>query len=291
MKTLFIFLFFLGAVPSGSVSMKADNVPAPSDTTIQYVVDYKRVEGFDGSQLNGKCITSYKVDTVNTAKGVILRHSIVTDEAVPKNPVIVLDGKVISRRRYEKLDPASIESITIVKNGSVESVKKYPGWENGVILIETKSVVPIKENKDKSVQVGYGKKVEKEELTYSVQSVKVDENVFARDIYEYLQGKVPGLYVQDHKICIRGINSMNSSSEPLILVDGVEVGRIDIINPADVYSVDVMKDASSSIYGVKGANGVLLITTKAGQRVKEQEAAARKAEKAARKAERAARKK
>jgi len=64
------------------------------------------------------------------------------------------------------------------------------------------------------------------------------------------------------RIIIRGIGSINSSNDPLILVDGSEITDLSTINPNDVKSVDVLKDASSSIYGVRGANGVILITTK-----------------------------
>ena len=64
------------------------------------------------------------------------------------------------------------------------------------------------------------------------------------------------------RIIIRGIGSINSSNDPMILVDGSEITDLSTINPNDVKSVDVLKDASSSIYGVRGANGVILITTK-----------------------------
>ena len=256
MKTLFILLSLLGAVRSG----------ASSDTTVQYIVDYQRVENFDGSLLCGKNVSSYQVDTVMTSNGVILRHNIVTEGAQPKNPVIVVDGKVVTKRKFERLDPASIESITIVKNGSVEAVKQYPGWENGVILVETK---PVNSNKDKRVQIGYGV-ANQDDLPYSVGSLKPSDKEFYKDIYEYLRGRVAGVQVLDKSIRIRGVNSMYSSEEPLILVDGSEIGDISVINPQDIYSIDVLKDASASIYGVKGANGVILITTKSGQQAKGQ---------------------
>ena len=66
----------------------------------------------------------------------------------------------------------------------------------------------------------------------------------------------------DKRIIIRGVGSINSSNDPLILVDGSEITDLSTINPNDVKSVNVLKDASSSIYGVRGANGVILITTK-----------------------------
>ena len=116
---------------------------------------------------------------------------------------------------------------------------------------------------DEEVNVGYGT-VKKKDLTSSVSTVKVKDNEMASysNIYDYLAGRVPGVQVTpDHKLVVRGINSINSSTDPLILVDGVEMTDISAINPRDVKTVDVIKDGSAAIYGVRGANGVVLITT------------------------------
>jgi len=125
----------------------------------------------------------------------------------------------------------------------------------------TSRYVPKEES---AVNVGYGS-VNKDDLTSSVSKLDVDEKVINAysNIYDYLQGRVPGLMVTpDHKIVIRGINSINLSSDPLILVDGVEVTDLSGLSPNDVESVSVLKDGSAAIYGVRGANGVILITTK-----------------------------
>ena len=118
-----------------------------------------------------------------------------------------------------------------------------------------------------SVNLGYGY-VKKEKLTNAVSSVKIDDNEVANynDIGEYLQGRVPGLTVikdgSRYRFLIRGLNTINGTSEPLLIVDGVEVSDISYLNPRDVASVNVLKDASASIYGARGAFGVILITTK-----------------------------
>lgn len=118
---------------------------------------------------------------------------------------------------------------------------------------------------DTDVNIGYGT-VKKSDLTTSVATLDMERDTQTKsysDMYEYLQGRVPGLQVTpDKRIIIRGIGSINSSTEPLILVDGAEVSDLSTINPHDVKTVDVLKDGSSSIYGVRGANGVILITTK-----------------------------
>lgn len=112
------------------------------------------------------------------------------------------------------------------------------------------------------VNVGYGKQV-RNKSSYSVENVPIDKTIStSNNIYEYLRGKVAGLQVVGNKIYIRGVNSMNSSTDPLILVDGMEVTDISILNPNDIKDISVLKDASASIYGVRGANGVILITTK-----------------------------
>lgn len=118
-----------------------------------------------------------------------------------------------------------------------------------------------------SVNVGYGY-VKKSHLVNSVSTVKVDKNEVASytDIGEYLQGRVPGLQVikngDSYRYVIRGINTINASTDPLLVVDGCEVNDISYLNPRDIKSVEVLKDASASIYGTRGGCGVILITTK-----------------------------
>ena len=85
------------------------------------------------------------------------------------------------------------------------------------------------------------------------------------DIYDYLRSRVPGLLIRGEEVYIRGINSINAVSSPLILVDGVEIEDLSTVNPYDVDGVEVIKDASSAIYGFRASGGVIKITTKAGK--------------------------
>ena len=127
---------------------------------------------------------------------------------------------------------------------------------------------------DEVVVVGYGAQ-KKVNLTGAVASVDVNKTIDSRpitDIGRALQGAVPGLTITTNSgeiggaptIKIRGsIGSPNGDSKPLILVDNVEVTDISMVNPDDIESISVLKDAASaSIYGARGAFGVLLITTK-----------------------------
>jgi TonB-dependent SusC/RagA subfamily outer membrane receptor len=120
------------------------------------------------------------------------------------------------------------------------------------------------------VNVGYGT-VNKKDLTSSVSTVK--EKDFANQnptlLWETLAGKVPGLQVIRNgpsvRLLIRGVNSLNSSTDPLIIVDGMAIDDLNFINPHDVESIDVIKDGSAAIYGSRGSNGVIIITTKRGK--------------------------
>ena len=123
---------------------------------------------------------------------------------------------------------------------------------------------PQLSKEDREVNIGYGT-VDRSELTTAVSGFKADRNrpTSYADMYEYLRGRVAGVMVTpENKILVRGVNSINASTDPLILVDGVETTDLSVINPADVSSVDVIKDGSASIYGMRGANGVILITTR-----------------------------
>ena len=138
-------------------------------------------------------------------------------------------------------------------------------------------LVPDADNAlDEVVVIGYGTS-KKSDLTGSVATVKMQDITQAPtpSIDQTLQGRMAGVDVMSTSgepgastsIRIRGTRSINASNEPLIIVDGVvdTVHDIGEINSADVESISVMKDASSTaIYGSRGANGVILITTKKG---------------------------
>ena len=130
------------------------------------------------------------------------------------------------------------------------------------------------ETLDEVVVVGYGT-AKKRDLTGAITQVKA-ENLMATaptNIQEALRGKAAGVMVaggglnDTPMIRIRGNRSISASNEPLFVIDGVPVnGGSDILNPSDVASIEVLKDASATaIYGARGANGVILVTTKKGE--------------------------
>ena len=122
--------------------------------------------------------------------------------------------------------------------------------------------------------IGYGT-VKKRDLTGSVVSVKGEDiaKVPSSNPLESIQGKVPGVDItrtsgsasSGVNINIRGTRSISAGNGPLIIVDGVQYSSLQDLNPNDIASMDILKDASSTaIYGSRGANGVILITTKKG---------------------------
>ena len=122
------------------------------------------------------------------------------------------------------------------------------------------------------VVVGYGVQ-RKSDLTGAVASVKAGDvlkSTPSGNVSDALQGRMAGVSVvsagdpsSDQTIRIRGINSITADSEPLVVVDGFIGGSLKALNPADIQSIEVLKDASATaVYGSRGANGVILVTTK-----------------------------
>ena len=163
-----------------------------------------------------------------------------------------------------------------VKPGAILQVS-FVGYTTQEVKATSVMKVVLKDDTellDEVVVVGYGAQ-KKVNLTGAVASVDVNKTIDSRpitDIGRALQGAVPGLTITTNSgeiggaptIKIRGsIGSPNGDSKPLILVDNVEVTDISMVNPDDIESISVLKDAASaSIYGARGAFGVLLITTK-----------------------------
>jgi TonB-linked SusC/RagA family outer membrane protein len=134
-------------------------------------------------------------------------------------------------------------------------------------------------NLDEVVVIGYGT-AKKSDLTGSIAVIKQDDykEQPVNRIDQILQGRISGVNVTNssgapgglYSIRIRGANSINGNNDPLVVVDGFVGGDLRTINPSDIESIQILKDASSTaIYGSRGANGVILITTKSGVRGKQ----------------------
>lgn len=184
--------------------------------------------------------------------------------------------------------PKSRDAIEVSYIGYLTKkvVLKDNNW-NRIVLQEDIKVL------DDVVVVGYGT-VKKRDLTGAISTVKADDLGLAgvSSIGHALEGKAAGLYVRQNSaqpgggldILVRGAGSINASNDPLYIVDGFPIAKLDpikgsdqkmdpgtqgvlnFLNPNDVESIEVLKDASAtSIYGARAANGVVIITTKRGK--------------------------
>ena len=153
----------------------------------------------------------------------------------------------------------------------------YIGYESIEIAARPEMKVELKESKvmlDEVVVIGYGT-VKRKDLTTAVSTVsnkEIDERPIISTA-QAIQGKAAGVSViqpngapgGETSIRIRGTTSLNGSNEPLYVVDGVPVDDLKFLAPSDIENIQILKDASSAaIYGSRGANGVIIITTKSG---------------------------
>ncbi len=183
----------------------------------------------------------------------------------------LVTGTITNTDGFYSLDVAGPDAVLVIS---------YIGMLTHEILVGNQTVINVTLKADlmrleEVVSVGYGTR-RKSDLTGAISSVSAAE-ISSRptpDVGAALQGKASGVLVKTGLsapgsqaiIQIRGVNSVNSSYSPLYVVDGLPLSNIDGIDPMDIESLEVLKDASSTaIYGSRGANGVILITTKKGK--------------------------
>jgi TonB-dependent SusC/RagA subfamily outer membrane receptor len=204
------------------------------------------------------------------------------------NKKVIITG-IVTDARQRPLAGALIlidgkNTNAVTDNGGIYKLKVRPDADSITIVTFTSgiSTVPIqgrtkidfvlggtdlskqdgqnRQTKDKQVDVGYGKVSQKSLLT-PVSTIDGRNSKYAtyKDIYEILKG-TPGIIVRGNSVQIQGQSSINSGTEPLYVVDGMVVATVDGISPSMVESISVLKGASASIYGSRGANGVVLVT-------------------------------
>lgn len=124
-----------------------------------------------------------------------------------------------------------------------------------------------KKNRDLAVGYGYMKK---KDLTFAADHMQQENNEYCsfNNIYELLKGKFPGVQVDgssgSYRVFVRGSQSINGSNEVLFIVDGSPAGNVNSLSPCNIKSISVIKDGMTSMYGTRGANGVILVETKRG---------------------------
>lgn len=213
-------------------------------------------------------------------------------------PMLYAQELVVSGTVISKTDGSPLPGVSVVIKGSTKGVSTDAGGRFRIAIPAAGSVLTfsqigmetqaftVRDNQPVTIRlaekaselnevvvVGYGTQLRRE-LSTAVSSVKADQitQTPVQRVEQSLQGRIAGVQVTNVSgqpgdaptITIRG-QGTNGTSNPIYIVDGFQVGGIDFLNPADIQSMDVLKDAASSaIYGARGANGVVVITTKSG---------------------------
>jgi len=262
-------------LPKGSkVSINVENA------SIQQVLD-KMLENTSLSykQLNDQLIVITKDDAAKGASAPLEKSvsgRVVNEQGAPLAGVTVLE-KGSSNGTSTTTDGSYTIRVT---NDNAILAFSYIGYQPMEVVVGNRTVVDVtltagSQALSEVVVVGYGTQ-RRNQVTGAISSVKSEQlaTVSSARIDQALQGRTAGVNVlptsgapgAGMSIRIRGTGS-NSNSEPLYIVDGVRTGGIDNLDPSEVASIEVLKDAASAaIYGSSAANGVVLITTKTGRR-------------------------
>jgi TonB-linked SusC/RagA family outer membrane protein len=217
---------------------------------------------------------------------------------------IIVDDITVTGKIVDQEDGSGLPGVNVlVKGTSLGTVTDVDGKyslnvpEDGILVISSvgyvsqeievngRTMININLVSDVTalqeiVVIGYGTQ-EKKDVTGAISSIEAENIVRANPVQtaKALQGQVAGVNVQrvngqpgsGYNINIRGLNSINFSNEPLVVIDGVLGGDMNLLDPNDIETMDVLKDASATaIYGSRGANGVIIITTKKGSTGKPQ---------------------
>lgn len=231
----------------------------------------KRISGFRQFFLTSVLLflsTIYLAAQVRTITGTVLS----ADDQTP------LPGVNVQLKGTDQGTITDLDGLFSLEAGSNDVlVFSYIGYEDQEVLVGDQnnfeiSLATATELLDEVVVIGYGT-AERKEITNSVASVDADEfnrgNV--NDPAQLLQGKVAGLSIvkpgadpnAGFNIRLRGLSTFGANSQPLIVIDGVLGGSLQLIDPNDIESIEVLKDGSAAaIYGTRGASGVIIVTTK-----------------------------
>ncbi|BAV08901.1 TonB-linked outer membrane protein, SusC/RagA family [Filimonas lacunae] len=244
-----------------------------------------------------------KDEQLNKVLDKILANTSLTYKILEEHVVVIMSGeskkdKIKARVLDSKGLP--VQGVSVVEKGTTNgAVTDADGWVTLNVNDATTAVLEVKAlnyqmteiavsgkqelsvslkdavaGLDEIVVIGYGAQ-KRSSVTAAVSSVKSDviATTSAGRIDQALQGRTPGVSVlpasgspgSAMRITIRGVGT-NGSSNPLYIIDGVRAGGIEYLDPSEIASVDVLKDASAAIYGMDGANGVIIITTKTGKK-------------------------
>ena len=212
--------------------------------------------------------------------GIIKTQNIITGTVIDESGNPLAGASVVVKGTIQGAQTDFDGKFTLSYEGDANIlVVSYIGYGTKEIAVENATeiniqLMPEASSLDEVVVVGYGTS-KKSEITGSVGMITSEDIAQQPSVnpLQNLRGKIAGVTVfsnsgapgGNNKVLIRGQGTINASTQPLYVVDGVQTDNIDYLNPSDIVSMEVLKDASSAaIYGARGANGVVLITTQGG---------------------------
>ena len=264
---------------TSQVNIHTEIKVSEEETTIASLLD----ETFKGSDLTysqmGKIIVLQPKTGATQPVPVTITGKVINENGEPIPGVSILikgttTGTITDIDGRYKLSVDGASKILIFSYIGMIPQELSVGSQTVIDVVLKQSAV----NLDQVVVTGYGS-VKKSDITGSVSSINKSDLVKlpTQRIDQALQGKAAGVMVMNTDaapggntvIRIRGLSSITGSNAALIVIDGQQGGNLSTIDPNDIESMEVLKDASSTaIFGAKGANGVILITTKAGKKGK-----------------------
>ena len=239
--------------------------------------------GMNFTSVSGLSTTTRPTTTSDKVADVVIRGTVVDKDGLPL-PGVTVTVPGTSLGTVTDLD--GFYTITVPEGSSL--VFSFIGFEKQTIVVGNQSNINITLNEelaglDEVVVIGYGTQ-ERRDISSAISSVSSDDlkDRPNANFAQSIQGRMAGVRVSNNNtapgggsnIVIRGVSSINASNSPLIVIDGFPIkdgynkteNPLNSINPADIESIEVLKDASSSaIYGTQAANGVILVTTKKGK--------------------------
>jgi TonB-linked SusC/RagA family outer membrane protein len=225
----------------------------------QLVDDSKKKEGQDAGENGGA--------TVKSGRPFVLRGTVIDNEG---QPVVGATVHNLKDNTYTVTNDKGEYSLNVKDAKGVSMEFSFLGMNTVVEPLQNRSILDVTMKSDKLfldevVVTGY-QDIQKKKVTGAIATVssnKIEER-YTSNIMNNLEGRVAGLSTYGGKLTIRGVSSIYAEANPLLVVDGLPIeGSIEDINPYDVESVSILKDAAAAaIYGARASNGIVIIITK-----------------------------
>ncbi len=152
------------------------------------------------------------------------------------------------------------KDVIRIKPKTFRPVNKRVGPDTDTLLINL-LFIDSESNREQAVGYGY---ISKEDLTYAVSHLEQENNDYCNytNIFDLIRAKFSGVTISNGEIIIAGSGSFNGQVQALLILNGIEVSSINWIQPCEIKTIDILKGSNAAVYGTRGGNGVVMITTR-----------------------------